>query len=105
MTSQPPTTGPTWREHRGDDQDRRRLGPLDRRERAEQHRSADRHEHAAADALEDAEGDELFERLFARPQSTDATVNVVSANRNTFLVPNRSPIQPDAGIQTASESR
>ena len=44
-------------------------------------------------------------RLCACPHSADASVNIASANRNTFLVPMRSPIQPDAGIQTASDSR
>ena len=42
---------------------------------------------------------------FAVPHSIDAPVNITSANRYTFLVPNRSPIQPDAGIHTASDSR
>ena len=44
-------------------------------------------------------------RLCAWPHSADARVNIANANRNTFFVPIRSPIQPDAGIQIASESR
>ena len=51
------------REHGRDDQHRRRLGPLQRRERAEQHRGADRRQHAAADALQHAERDELVQAV------------------------------------------
>ena len=41
----------------------------------------------------------------ARPHRADANVNIVSANMNVFFVPKRSPIHPDAGIQTASDRR
>ena len=44
-------------------------------------------------------------RLEAWPHSAEAIVNVASAKRKTFFVPMRSPIQPDAGIQIARESR
>jgi hypothetical protein len=43
--------------------------------------------------------------LQERPQSAEAVVNIASANRKVFLVPNRSPIQPEAGIQMARLSR
>ena len=39
--------------------------------------------------------------LHAAPHSADAPVNMASAKRNVFFVPNRSPIQPDAGIHNA----
>jgi len=44
-------------------------------------------------------------RLCDCPHNADANVNIASAKRNTFFVPILSPIQPDAGIQIASESR
>ena len=94
-------------ERRGDERrdhhDRRRPGPLDRREGAEQHGDADRREHAAADALQDAERDQLA-HVWASPQSTEPTMNRPSADRNIRLVPKRSPSQPLAGIHTASAS-
>jgi hypothetical protein len=36
-----------------------------------------------------------------RPHSPEPRVNMARANRNTRLVPMRSPNQPEAGIQTA----
>ena len=39
------------------------------------------------------------------PQRAELTVNTTRANRNVRFVPNRSPIQPDAGIHTARLSR
>ena len=44
-------------------------------------------------------------RLWACPHSADANVNIARAKRNTRLVPKRSPIHPDAGMNTASESK
>ena len=41
----------------------------------------------------------------ARPHNTDPTVNTASAARNTERLPNRSAIQPLAGMNTATESR
>ena len=43
--------------------------------------------------------------LCDRPQSADAAVKANSAKRKVFLVPKRSPTQPDAGIHTASDRR
>ena len=95
-------------ERRGDERrdhhDRRRPRPLDRREGAEQHRDADRRQHPAADALHDAERDELADRLGRTPHSIEPPTNSTSAVRKTRLVPKRSPIQPLAGIHTASDS-
>jgi hypothetical protein len=39
--------------------------------------------------------------LQAAPHKAEAVVKTIRANRNVFLVPKRSPIQPDAGIQMA----
>ncbi len=44
-------------------------------------------------------------RLWASPQSADATVNVAMAKRNVRFVPKRSPIHPEAGIHTARLSK
>ena len=41
----------------------------------------------------------------ARPHSADAAVNTVIAASRTLRPPKRSPIQPDAGIATASVTR
>ena len=103
--SRPPSTGPSaGRDERRDHHDRRRPGPLDRREGPEQHRDADRREHPAADALQDPERDELADRLGAARTATEPPTNSTSAMRNTRLVPKRSPSQPLAGIHTASDS-
>ena len=40
-----------------------------------------------------------------KPHRHELTVNTISANWNVRFVPNRSPIQPDAGIHTARLSR
>ena len=42
--------------------------------------------------------------VWANPHSTEPPTNRPSAVRNTRLVPKRSPIQPLAGIHTASDS-
>ncbi len=39
------------------------------------------------------------------PHITEPSVNTTIARRNTCLAPNRSAIQPDAGMNTASDSR
>lgn len=41
----------------------------------------------------------------ASPAPADAAVNSARANRKVRFVPNRSPIQPDAGMNTATLSR
>ncbi len=43
--------------------------------------------------------------LQARPHSAEPAVNIAVANMKVFLVPKRSPIQPEAGIQTARLTR
>ena len=40
-----------------------------------------------------------------RPQAIDARVKMTSASRKTSRTPNRSAIQPEAGMKTASERR
>jgi len=41
----------------------------------------------------------------AAPQSAEPVVKTISATRNVFFVPKRSPIQPEAGIQIARLKR
>jgi len=43
--------------------------------------------------------------LHAAPHRAEPVVKTISANRNVFFVPKRSPIQPEAGIQMARLSR
>ena len=45
------------------------------------------------------------DRLSARPHSTDATVKITIAARNTLRAPKRSAIQPLAGMNTARLSK
>ena len=43
--------------------------------------------------------------LQARPHRAEPAVNMASATAKVFFVPKRSPIQPEAGIQTAKLTR
>ena len=86
VTIRPPSTGPSaGAASVGIMIDRRRPGPLGRREGPEQHGEADRRQHPAADALQDPERRSAGPIDCAAPHSSEPTVNAMSANRNDPL--------------------